>query len=106
MKIRGTRGDWTAEVDGRRLAVLHSSWMQGLHDYHDPDIGAERGSAKYAALMECLRGEDWIVMQRDADATTMARNGYVGIFAFENLAVAEDGSFSLRLTRRVADPKD
>ncbi len=36
VKITGAHGDWTAEVEGRRLAVLHNTWWQPPNAYHDP----------------------------------------------------------------------
>ena len=50
------------------------------------------------------QNNDLVVMQRDVPGT-FTRDGYIGIFYFENLVVGSDGSVSLQLTERYANPR-
>ena len=51
VKISGSRGVWTAVVEGRTLGVLHASWRRGATDYFDPMLG---GDPVGVALREAL----------------------------------------------------
>ena len=48
VKITGARGDWTAQVEGQRLAVIHNIWWTPPDAYHDPMIGAKIDGKRYA----------------------------------------------------------
>ncbi len=104
--IHGVRGQWTAEVEGKQLAVLHNTWWQDRRSnrYHDPMQGVLREGARYLARIAALRMHDLAVMQRDG-GPKMERDGYLGVFRFRNLVIGEDGAISLDLVERYADPK-
>jgi len=100
--IQGKRGAWTAEVEGRQLAVLHSSWRQGASGYHDPMEGVKLDGKRYRDLVDALKTYDLAVVQRDA-GENLDRDGYVGVFRFKDLEIGPGGEISLILTERFAD---
>jgi len=102
--IHGLRGEWTAEVEGRRLAVIHTSKRKGVTGYHDPMVGAKIDGKRYSDFLVALQSQDLVVVQRDVPGT-FDRDGYVGVFTFKDLSVSEDGAISLTLIERYADPK-
>lgn len=105
VKILGQRGRWVAEVEGRMLAVLHSTHMLADGAHFAPfDQGDPRGGAKYQEFEEALRSQDLVVVQRDTSATDFARKGYVGVFRFADLRIDYSEGVRLRLTARYADP--
>ena len=104
LHVVGARGDWTAEVEGRRLAVIHTCWRQGPNGYHDPMEGANTAGKRYADFVEALKANDLVVIQRDVPGS-FARDGYVGIFRFKDLLVGPLGEISLTLTERYAEHK-
>lgn len=100
-KIVGHRGQWTADVDGRELAVLHTTYRQGPTGYFAPPDPANSG-AKFDRLRQALEGNDVAVIQRDApDDPGLARTGYVGLFSYKDLEIGVDGSIRLTLVDRV-----
>lgn len=103
VKITGARGDWTAEVKGRRLAVLHNTWWQPPHTYRDPMEGVKHDGKRFQTYLTALQEHDQVVMQRDVKGG-LARDGYIGVFFFENPVVNDDGSVSLQILARHADP--
>ena len=103
VRIIGRRGRWTAEGEGRQLPVIHRTWLR-MPNCNDPLIGESRHTAKYAELMESFRRETRVVLQKDKPGS-FERDGYIGVFEFTDFSPAEDGSFSLILTSRHADPK-
>ena len=100
--IQGKRGAWTAEVEGRHLAVLHSTWRQGPSDYHDPMLGVRLDGKRYGDLVDALKAHDLVVVQKDA-GENLDRAGYVGVFRFKDLLIGTRGEISLTLTERYAD---
>ena len=101
-KITGHRGQWTADVEGRELGVLHTSWREGVTGYFDPMEGAKADGAKHARLAEALRSNDLAVMQRDTPGDPgLSRDGYIGIFSYKDLQIGDDGSVRLTLVDRV-----
>ncbi|MBP6737216.1 MAG: hypothetical protein KA139_07245 [Rhodobacteraceae bacterium] len=102
--IVGARGDWTAEVEGRRLAVIHSCWRQGATGYHDPMSGANITGKRYDDFLDALKSHDLVVVQRDVPGS-FARDGYVGVFRFKGLEIGPKGEISLTLVERYADHK-
>ena len=102
--IVGARGDWTAEVEGRRLAVIHTCWRQGLTGYHDPMEGANTTGKRYSDFVDALKSNDLVVVQRDVPGS-FARDGYVGVFHFKDLNIGPAGDVSLTLVARYADHK-
>lgn len=72
--------------------------------YYDPMTGAKLDGKRYIDFLTALRNNDLVVMQRDVPGT-FTRDGYIGIFYFENLVVGSDGSVSLQLTERYANPR-
>ena len=66
--------------------------------------GAKTDGKRHAEYVEALRRESFVILQRDLDAT-LARDGYVGIFSFKDLEIGADGSVSLTLVSRYADPQ-
>ena len=100
-KIVGHRGQWTADVEGRELAVLHNTWRVGMTGYHDPMEGAKSDGAKHKRLTDALAANDIAVMQRDADDEGATKNGYIGLFSYKDLEIGEDGSNKLVLVDRV-----
>ncbi|MCL4187644.1 MAG: hypothetical protein KJZ85_08550 [Rhodobacteraceae bacterium] len=104
--IRGERGRWVAEVEGRWLAVLHQTFRVGPHGYRAPIPPEHPGQKRFEELARALHEHDLVVVQRDRDPVTLARDGYVGVFRFKDLRVDTDaGEMSLTLTERHADPK-
>lgn len=101
VRIAGARGNWTAMVEGDRLAVLHTTWRKGTDGYEDPMIGAKTDGAKYTRFVEALRAHDRVVLQRDARDGSLARDGYVGLFRTTDLTIRDDGSISLCLAERL-----
>ena len=100
-KIVGHRGQWTADVEGRELAVLHNTRRQGTTGYFDPMTKVKLDGDKYRRLAQALRENDVAVMQRDAGDDGLSRDGYIGIFSYSDLAIGDDGSISLKLVDRV-----
>jgi hypothetical protein len=103
VKISGERGRWVAEAEGRWLPVVHTTWRRGMTGYFDPMSGAKVDGKRYAEFIDALRRETFVVVQRDKPGT-FERGGYVGIFAFKDLVIGDDGSVSLTLVSRYADP--
>ena len=101
VKIRGERGRWLAEAEGRWLPVIHNTWRQGRDGYHDPMQGTK--GKRYEEFVEALRAQDLVILQKDVEGTFF-RDSYIGIFAFKNLDIGNDGSISLTLVSRYADP--
>lgn len=102
--ITGKRGDWTAMVEGRRLAVLHASWRTGTTGYYDPMSGAKTDGKRYTDYMSALVGSELVVVQKDKPGT-LDRDGYVGVFKYKDLVVGGAGEIKLTLVERYADPK-
>ena len=94
--IKGQRGSWTANFEGRDLAVLHDTWWTRSDGYFDPMENAATGGARYQSLVNALTTFDEIIMQKDGEG--FAREGYIGVFNFDNLSIGDDGSISLTLT--------
>jgi hypothetical protein len=105
VKIRGERGRWVAEVDGEWLAVIHNTWRVGPDGYADPMEGVDRSKKRFSEYAEALRRYDRVVLQRDAGGGDLSRNGYIGVFRFDNLEILDAQPVRLRLLERVADPK-
>jgi len=105
VKITGERGRWTAEVEGKRLAVIHNTWRVGQTGYEDPMEGIDRNGKRFREYAEALRHHDFVVMQRDVGGGDLSRDGYIGVFSFDNLDLTEGAPVRLRLLDRVADPK-
>lgn len=104
-KISGARGDWIADVDGERLAVIHDTWWTGRDAYRDPMEGVDLASKRYVDYVAKLGDTDRVVVQRDKGAGSLEREGYVGVFAFKDLLVHPEGPIELRLTARVANAR-
>lgn len=102
--IVGARGDWTAKVEGRTLAVIHTSWRRGPTGYHDPMAGANTTGKRYTEFAEALKSNDLVVVQRDGPGS-LARDGYIGVFHFKDLTIGSAGEISLTLVARYADPR-
>jgi hypothetical protein len=100
-KIVGHRGQWTADVAGRELAVLHSTWRVGTNGYHDPMEKAKTDGAKHKRLTDALTANDVAVMQRDAADDGLSRDGYIGLFSYKDVEIGDDGSITLTLVDRV-----
>lgn len=105
VKINGVRGRWIAEVEGRWLAVLHHLHRRGADGYESMILPEHVGTKRLDELLKALRENDLVVVQRDADPETLARDGYVGVFRFADLQFDEATGISLRFTGRYADPK-
>ncbi|MGB2202614.1 MAG: hypothetical protein ACPH5G_14890 [Pseudooceanicola atlanticus] len=104
VKIRGERGRWVAEVEGNWLGVIHSSLRTGMNDYFQPIENVKPESIRYQELITALENNDMLVVQKDAGGS-FARDGYVGVFEFEDFQVLANGDFRLRITKRYASPK-
>lgn len=102
VKIHGLRGQWVAEVEGKLLAVLHNSHWKPPSTYLAAIRPTDLGGARLAALLDALRRESLVVMQRDK-GPDLDRDGYVGVFAFSDLEITDD-SVSLKIDGRYADP--
>ena len=100
-KITGHRGQWTADVEGRELAVLTNTWRVGTTGYFDPMHGAKVDGEKHQRLSQALSENDVAVMQRDAGDGKFSRDGYVGLFSYKDLVIGDDGSIRLTFVDRV-----
>ena len=87
VQIVGTRGDWTAKVEGQRLAVLHSYWRETAARYFDLAIGAKLSGKRYQSLIHALRNKDKVVIEKNVVRTAdneagfvLDRDSYVGVF--------------------------
>jgi hypothetical protein len=106
VKITGERGRWVADVEGRKLAVLHHTLREGATGYRAPIAPEHPGSKRFQELVAALQDHDLVVIQRDKAPETLARDGYVGVFRFADLRIDLDAlELTLRLTERYADPK-
>ena len=103
VKITGERGRWLAEAEGRWLPVIHTTWRVGATGYFDPMTGAKVDGKRHGEYVEALKRETLVVVQRDKPGS-FERDGYVGIFAFKDVLIGEDGSIRLTLVSRYADP--
>ena len=101
-KITGGRGQWTADVDGVEMGVLHNTHREGTTGYFDPMDGAKLDGAKHDRLVAALQAGDVAVMQRDTPGDpALSRDGFVGLFSFKDLEIGEDGSIRLTFVDRV-----
>jgi hypothetical protein len=100
-RIVGHRGQWTADVAGKELAVLHMGWRVGTTGYFDPMKDAKTDGEKHRRLTDALVANDVAVMQRDADDARMSPDGYIGLFSYKDLAIGDDGSIKLTFVDRV-----
>lgn len=105
VKITGGRGDWIADVDGERLAVIHDTWWTGKDAYRDPMEGVDVASKRYVEYVAKLQESDRVVVQRDKGDGNLDREGYVGVFSFKDLVVDPAGPIEMRLTARVASAR-
>ncbi len=101
VKITGARGDWTADLEGERLAVIHDLWWTPPSAYFDPMEGAKLDGKRYNDFVDALRVHDIAVMQRTAKDGSFSRLGYLGVFRFSDFAVGADGSISLKIVERL-----
>ena len=99
-KIISHRGQWTADVEGRELPVLHSSCREGTTGYFAPPKETREG-AKFDRLRQALESNEVAVMQRDASHDGSSRDGYIGLFSYKNLVIGDDGSIRLTFVDRV-----
>jgi hypothetical protein len=103
--ITGARGDWIADVDGERLAVVHDTWWTGRDAYRDPMVDVDLTTKRYTEYVEKLRGSDRVVVQRDKGKGSLERDGYVGVFSFRDLEIDPEGPVAMRLTARIANSR-
>lgn len=104
--IGGERGRWVAEVEGRWLAVIHHSLREGPTGYRAAIAPEHPGQKRFQEFVAALEAHDLVVVQRDKDPVSLARNGYVGVFRFADLNIDLDSLvLTLRLVARYADPK-
>ena len=105
VSINGKRGRWVAEAAGRWRAVLrHTLWV-GADRSEAPIMPEHVGDRRPGELEQALRENDPAVIQRDKDAVSLARNGYVGVFRFKDLIIDYKHGLKLTLTEHCADPK-
>ena len=105
VKITGARGDWIADVEGERLAVIHDTWWSGKNVYRDPMTGVDVETKRYTDYVEKLRESDRVVVQRDKGQGSLERDGYVGVFSFKDLQVDPAGPIEMTLTARIASSR-
>jgi len=105
VKITGARGDWIADVEGERLAVIHDTWWSGKDAYRDPMVGVDTATKRYLDYVAKLRESDRVVVQRDKGQGSLERDGYVGVFSFKDLQVDPAGPIEMRLTARLASSR-
>jgi len=101
VKIVGARGDWTATVEGKRLAVIHNIWWTPPSSYFDPMDHAKLDGKRYRDFVQALQGNDTAIMQKTATDGSFSRLGYVGLFRYQDVVVGEDGSVALTITERL-----
>ncbi len=100
-KISAFRGQWTADVEGRELAVLHNTWRVGTTGYFDPMKKAGSEADKHKRLKSALEANDVAVMQRDMGDEALTRDAFIGLFSYKDLKIGDDGSITLTLVDRV-----
>lgn len=105
VKIHGERGRWVADVEGKQLAVIHHTLRVPPNRYVAPILAEHVGSKRLAEFERALRENCLVIIQRDKDAVSLARDGYVGVFHFTDLKFDENSEMSLTLTDRYASPK-
>lgn len=88
------------------LAVLHSTEMKPGNRYVSSFLPEHIGSKRLDSLEQALRENDLAVIQKDSDAVSLRRVGYVGVFRFKDLIFdTATGEFSLTLTEKYAEAK-
>ena len=100
-KITAFRGQWTADVAGEELAVLHNTMRVGTTGYFDPMEKSKSDQDKHKRLTDALVANDVAVMQRDKDDEALSRDAYIGLFSYKDLEIGDDGSITLTLVDRV-----
>ena len=105
VKINGVRGRWVAEVEGQWLGVLHHMLRVGPTGYAAPILPEHIGSKRLQELEDALRAHELVVIQRDKDSVSLARDGYVGVFHFKDLVFDPVRGIHMTFTGRYADPK-
>jgi hypothetical protein len=103
--ITGARGDWIADVDGTKVAVIHDTLWTGRDAYRDPMDGVDIEAKRYKEYVAILREADRVVVQRDKGNGNLERAGYVGVFSFRDLEIDPAGPVAMRLTGRVASAR-
>ncbi len=88
------------------LGVLHHLHRQGRDGYSAEIFPEHLNQKRFQELVAALEGNDLVVIQRDRDAQTLARDGYVGVFRFTDLNIdTENLRLTLRFTEKYADPQ-
>lgn len=100
VKISGARTDWTARVDDQKLAVIHNIWWTPPGHYHDPMTDIDVSGKRYREFCEALVEYPFAVMQRTATDGTLKRLGFIDMFDFKDLEIADNGAVSLTITGR------
>ena len=102
--IKGVRGRWVAQVEGRWLAVLHENfWVRepdGSGFYRGEIWPEHRKWKRLNDMLEALRLNKLVVMQRDGEVQQsgiLSHRGYTGVFNFDGLQIDAD-AFTLRIT--------
>ena len=104
--IGGERGRWVAEVEGRWLAVIHHSLREGPTGHRAAISPEHPGQKRFHEFAAALEAHDLVVVQRDRDPVSLARNGHVGVFRFADPRIDLDApELTLRLVERYADPR-
>lgn len=99
VKINGERG--------RGLAVLHHLLREGATGYRAAIEPGHPGQKRFRERVAALDAHDLVVIQRDKDRETLARDGYAGVLRFADFAVDLDTMEPrFRLEERYADPND
>lgn len=105
VKILHEPGQWLAEVEGRRLAVLEfRHWNMHNKTYRQPL--AQQGDPRCAEFLSALTANDLAVMHRDPGdpGANNVHDGLIGVFRFSDLVISPD-AVALTLVERYASPR-
>jgi hypothetical protein len=106
VSVTGAPSAWIVDVEGERLAVIHDTWWTGKDDYRDPMTGVDVTSKRYLEYVAKLQETDRVVVQRDKGNGSLARDGYVGVFSFQQLSIDSDGPVEMKLVSRTANVRN
>ena len=98
--IVGRRGQWTARVNGRDLAVPHHPIRRDRPDHVEPYDPACLYGAEYPGPAEALHAHDDAVMQRDRSADDLSRDEDAEVFRFGTPRISDDGLIESLITGR------
>lgn len=67
--------------------------------------GVNCDGARYTDYVDALAKGDRAIVQRDKSGDDLSRDGYIGLFRYEDFCRNEDGSISLKIVERLANAR-